>query len=100
MVKIKGKDFFFHVKWCTIIFGTIGLILGIIYSFGGLLIDILVTLDIIISTETPGLSYGSILAFGALIVMPILFVIIGFFVGGVGVVPYNIIANFFPKSKG
>ena len=53
--------------------GFLGLIAGILYSFGGLLIDALVSLDWITSSETPGLSYGTVLAFGALIGMPMIF---------------------------
>ena len=36
----------------------------------------------ITTSETPGLSYGTILAFGALIGMPLIFATIGF-VGGI-----------------
>ena len=59
----------------------IGLLIGLLYSFGGLVIDILVSLEWIITTETPGLSYGTILAFGALIGMPIIFGLVGFLIG-------------------
>jgi len=45
----------------------LGLLAGILYSFGGLIIDILVSFGWITSSETPGLSYGTVFAFGALI---------------------------------
>lgn len=51
----------------------IGLVFGLVYAFGGLIIDTLVTLNMISTNETPGLSYGTILAFGALFGMPIIF---------------------------
>lgn len=50
--------------------------MGVIYSIGGLIVDILVTLDMITTSETVGLSVGTFYAFGALIGMPI---ITGFF---------------------
>ena len=64
------------------VFGAlVGLVLGIIYSFGGLIVDLGVTLGWITSAETPGLSWGTVLAFGALIGMPIIFAIPGIVLG-------------------
>lgn len=51
-------------------FGFLGLVLGVVYSFGGLLIDAGVSFGVIASTDTPGLSVGTLLAFGALLGMP------------------------------
>ena len=65
----------------AIALGFLGLVCGILYSFGGLAIDALVTLDLITTTETPGLSFGTVLAFGALIGMPVIFSGVGFVVG-------------------
>jgi len=64
----------------------IGFVAGIIYSVGGLLIDILVSLTFLSpeTMETSGLSYGTILAFGALIGMPIIFGFAGALIGLVG----------------
>lgn len=65
-------------KWPLTVVGLlIGVFLGILYSFGGLILDALVSLELITSDETPGLSYGTVLAFGALIGMPIIFGLIG-----------------------
>ena len=61
----------------------IGLVLGIIYSVGGLIVDASVTLGWITSAETPGLSWGTVLAFGALIGMPIIFAIPGVVLGAI-----------------
>lgn len=73
----------------------LGLICGILYSIGGLFIDVLVTLNWL-SPETmgtPGLSYGTILAFGALIGMPIIFAIGGFLLGIVEGVLFNLFSK-------
>lgn len=53
--------------------GFIGLLLGVIYSLGGFVLDALVTLGWLSGEAfgTPGLSYGTFLAFGALPVMPL-----------------------------
>ena len=68
----------------------IGLILGIIYSVGGFFIDLLVTFSVIATPETPGLSYGTLLAFGALIGMPLIAAVIGFTYGLIGGFLYNL----------
>ncbi|MEQ8518428.1 MAG: hypothetical protein RLN79_14140 [Cytophagales bacterium] len=76
--KIKVLDF---ALFQAILFSQIGLFAGIIYSFGGFIVDGLVTLDFISSNETPGLSIGTILAFGALIGMPLIAFVVGFLTG-------------------
>lgn len=79
--------------------GFVGLILGILYSFGGLIVDSLVTLEWMTTNETPGLSYGTLLAFGALIGMPLIFAVAGFVVGGIGAILFNIVAKWFGGIK-
>lgn len=76
--KIRVLEF---AKFQAKLVGLMGFVLGVIYSFGGLLIDSLVTLGWFTSNETTGLSLGSLLAFGALIVMPIIGVVGGFLLG-------------------
>jgi hypothetical protein len=88
MKKLKILKF---AKQQTIIFALLGLLAGILYSVGGLIIDTFVTLNIIISAETPGLSYGTILAFGALIGMPAIGAAFGFLTGIVGAFLYNVV---------
>ena len=73
--------------------GIFGLIMGIMYAFGGLIIDSLVSANWITSLETPGLSYGTILAFGALISMPIIFASFGLLVGIFEVVVFNVLSK-------
>ena len=71
----------------------LGLIAGICYSFGGLIIDALVSMGWVTTSETPGLSYGTLLAFGALIGMPIIFYIGGFILGIVEALLYNLVGR-------
>jgi hypothetical protein len=81
----------------AVLFGLIGLLFGFAYSVGGLLIDVLVSLGLL-STEsmsTPGLSVGTILAFGAVIGMPAIAAAAGFFLGLVEAVIYNRFGRWF-----
>ena len=75
----------------------LGLLAGVFYSFGGLIIDTLVSLGVLSPERmsTPGLSYGTILAFGALIGMPLIFAVFGFFAGLVEAILFNSFASFF-----
>ena len=56
-----------------------GLCAGILYAFGGLLIDIGVSLGWLLAEtmQTPGLSIGTLYAFGALIGIPLIFALGG-----------------------
>ena len=73
----------------ALLFAIIGLIAGILYSFGGLIIDTAVSLNWLQTAETPGLSIGTVLAFGALLGMPLLFAIFGFLLGIVEWIVYK-----------
>jgi hypothetical protein len=95
MVKIKRVGVFSFAKLQAVMLGIVGLLLGVLYSFGGLVVDVLVTLGWITSSETPGLSYGTVLAFGALIGMPVIFGIFGFVVGLIEAFVYNVFAKWF-----
>ncbi|MAG02810.1 hypothetical protein CMI42_05725 [Candidatus Pacearchaeota archaeon] len=81
----------------TLIMALVGLLAGILYSFSGLVIDMLVTLGWITTNETPGLSYGTLLAFGALIGMPFYFALFGFITGIIGAFLYNLFARSFSR---
>ena len=81
------------VKFQTIMGSIFGLIMGIIYAFGGFLIDTFVSLNWLNHPETTGLSYGTILAFGALIGMPIIFAGIGFLIGIFEVMLFNLLSK-------
>ncbi len=95
MQKLKKLGVFSFAKLQAVMGAIIGLVLGIIYSFGGLIIDALVTLGWITSDETPGLSYGTVLAFGALVGMPIFFTVAGFLLGLLEAILYNLYAKWF-----
>ena len=88
MKKIKPFPFALFQAFLA---GLVGLFAGILYSFGGLAIDTLVSFGWISSkiASTPGLSYGTILAFGALLGMPIIFASFGFVIGLLEAILYN-----------
>lgn len=71
----------------------LGLIAGIAYSFGGAIIDALVSAGWVTSDETPGLSSGTVLAFGALLGMPVIGGTAGFVAGAFGAWLYNSVAS-------
>ena len=81
------------VKFQTILMAVIGLLAGITYSFWGLIIDTLVTYELFVTSETPGLSYGTLLAFGALIGMPLIFAFVGLIAGLIEGVLYNLFSK-------
>ena len=71
----------------------VGLVAGFLYSFGGAAIDVLVTTGVITSTSTPGVSWGTALAFLALIGMPVYFAVFGFAAGAIGAFLYGLAAR-------
>ena len=75
-------------RFQAVLFALLGLLAGIAYSFGGLIIDALVSIGWINTSETPGLSSGTILAFGALVGMPLIFAIFGFLAGAIEALLY------------
>ena len=68
----------------------VGLIAGILYSVGGAIYDVLVSIGWITCASTPGVGYGTALAFLALVGMPVTFATFGFMVGRIEVFLYNI----------
>ena len=68
----------------------VGLLAGFVYSFGGAAIDVLVTAGVITSGSTPGVSWGTALAFLALIGMPVYFAVFGFAAGAIGAFLYGL----------
>jgi len=63
----------------------LGLGLGVLYSFGGLIIDAMVSLKYLDADDmdTTGLGYGTLLSFGALIGMPVIFGVVGALIGAI-----------------
>ena len=101
MEKIKKIGVFSFAKFQALVGALIGLICGILYSFGGLIIDVLVSGGLLSSAamETPGLSYGTVLAFGALVGMPVIFATAGFLLGLVEAILHNLFARWFGGIK-
>ena len=66
-----------------ILMGFTGLICGILYAFGGFVFELL----------TGTLNAGTVLAFGALIGMPVTFAVFGFMAGALGAVLYNLVVG-------
>ena len=101
MEKLNRISVFSFAKFRTILGVLIGLVCGILYAFGGLVIDALVSLQVLSPTamSTPGLSFGTILAFGALVGMPLILGSIGLVLGVVEAVLYNLYASWFGGIK-
>ena len=95
MAKVKKIGVLSFAKLHAVIMAIVGLLAGVLYSFGGLIIDVLVSIGWITSSETPGLSFGTVLAFGALIGMPIIFAAFGFIVGLIEAFLYNLFSRWF-----
>lgn len=78
-------------KFLAVLGVLIGFLCGLFYSVGGFLIDALVSMEFLSSGTygTPGLSYGTLLAFGALIGMPLLLGAAGFLLGLVAGLLFN-----------
>lgn len=95
MAKLTRINILGLAKFQTILFALLGVLAGILYSFGGLIIDVLVSLNWITTDETPGLSYGTILAFGALIGMPLISAAVGLVLGLIEAILYNMYAKLF-----
>ena len=78
MVKINVLT---AAELCGAMGASIGFILGILYSFGGAVYDLF----------TIGWNLGTVLAFGALIGMPVIFAIPGLLLGGISAALYNVL---------
>lgn len=98
MGKFSVVQFAFYT---ALFFAIVGVLCGILYSFGGLIIDAGVSIGWLSpeSWETPGLSKGTILAFGALIGMPWIFAVMGFVAGIVVGIVISPFAGMFGTSK-
>jgi hypothetical protein len=99
MAKIDNINPLSFATFQAVLFALLGLLAGVIYSFGGLAIDSLVTLGWMTTTETPGLSYGTVLAFGALIGMPLIGLMAGLITGFIEAILFNIVAKWFGGIK-
>ena len=94
--KKSNKPFFMKInilafaKFQALMGALIGVLLGILYSIGGFFYDLLID---------DGLNYGTALAFFALLGMPLIFGMGGFFLGiGEGIL-FNIFSKWLGKVK-
>jgi hypothetical protein len=97
MKKLTNIDFLSLVKFQTVMLTFFGLVLGVIYAIGGLIVDTMVTLGWASGEkwETPGLSYGTVMALGALWGMPLIGAALGFALGLFEAVLYRLYARLF-----
>ena len=86
MARLKKIRIFSLAKLQGILFSYVGLLCGILYSFGGFIYDLAIT---------GSLNLGTALAFFALIGMPLIFASFGFIVGIILAVLYNLFSRLF-----
>ena len=79
---------FGFAKFQAFLFALLGLLAGVLYSFGGLIYDFVTTGTV---------NNGTALAFIALIGMPIVFAIVGFVTGTVEALLYKLFVKYFDK---
>jgi len=77
-------------KFQAVLFALLGLLAGLLYAFGGLIFDVLVSGGWMTSLSTTGVGGGTALAFLAIIGMPLLGGACGFVVGIVEAALYNV----------
>ncbi|MCP4801079.1 MAG: ABC transporter ATP-binding protein [bacterium] len=90
MAKINSLDVLALAKFQAILFAFVGLAAGVVYSFGGLIFDLV---------TTGSLNLGTALAFLALIGMPLIFAVAGAVLGVFEAVLFNILARKFGGVK-
>jgi hypothetical protein len=85
MAKLKNIRVLSLAKLQAVVMAFVGLIVGIVYSFGGAIYE----------AYTGTLNSGTALAFFALIGMPILFAVFGYVTGIIGACLYNVTSKWF-----
>jgi hypothetical protein len=86
MATLTNIGVLFAAKLQAVLMAGVGLVAGILYSFGGAIYDVLTTRSV---------NLGTALAFLALIGMPIIFATFGFIAGAIGAFLYNVFARWF-----
>jgi len=86
MAKLKKIRVLSLAKFQGILFAYVGLLCGLLYSFGGFIYDLV---------TTGSLNLGTALAFFALLGMPLSFASFGFIVGFILAVLYNLFSRLF-----
>ncbi|MEL6820139.1 MAG: hypothetical protein AAFP70_00160 [Calditrichota bacterium] len=81
--KLDWQEIFSYAELLSILFAALGFIAGLFYAFGGLVVDALTTIGWVAPETfgTNGLGWGTVLAFEALIGMPLLFGAVGWGIG-------------------
>jgi len=90
MEQSKRLNILSFAKFQGALFMLLGLLAGILYAFGGLLLDSMVSLGWMRTDETNGLGYGTVLAFGALVGMPLILGGTGYILGLLQGLIYNL----------
>lgn len=85
MARLTKIGVLFSAKLQGIVMAMVGLIAGIVYSFGGAIYELF----------TGTLNSGTALAFMALIGIPVLFGAFGLAAGAIGALLYNLAARWF-----
>lgn len=80
-MNVKRINLRSYLLFKTFVGGFVGLVLGLLYGVGGLIIDILISMNLVVSTESPGLSIGTLLALGAIPIMSLIFACVGVVIG-------------------
>ena len=95
MTDYKSINVFSFTRFLSVMMGIVGLICGIIYAIGGFFVDVLVSLNILsaVAMSTPGLSWGTVLALGALLAMPLIGLATGLIAGITLSLLYNLLAR-------
>ncbi|MDH3197720.1 MAG: hypothetical protein OEO21_05715 [Candidatus Krumholzibacteria bacterium] len=91
MAQLKRIGVLSSAKLQAILMAYVGLIAGILYSFGGAIYDVV---------TTGSVNWGTALAFFALIGMPIVFATFGFMTGVIGASLNNLVARWVGGSHG
>jgi hypothetical protein len=97
MVKVRQLRVIAFAKFQGLFASLLGLVAGLLYFLVGFIVDVLVSADIISATSysTEGLSVGTVLAFGAIAIMPLIFALLGFVFGLIEALIYNVYAGWF-----
>lgn len=100
MATLRPVGVISSARLATLALAALGFMAGITYAFGGATFDLLVSVGWIESPSTgawstPGLGWGTALAFLALIGMPLVFAACGLVAGTLGAVLYNVVIRAF-----
>lgn len=79
-------------KFHAALLGLVGIAAGLIYAGGGLTLDILISIELLAPDTggSTGLGYGTVLAFGALVGIPLVFMVVGYMMGVLEATAYNL----------